>query len=133
MKELTRQIAHFGGGFRIQIAGDPKKVERELNRLFNAGVLTSFDDSYRPGEDGIVNAKSYPVRFNSGIATLASIQVRGAAGKHGISGRGNLRKMLTAAERAIRAQFERVENIYIDKNTAFGQGEIVPDDSAFGG
>lgn len=130
MKQLTRQIAHFGGGFRIQIAGAPLEVEREMNRLFNAGVLTSFDEGYRPGEDTVVNAKSYPARFESGIAALASIQVRGAMRKHGVRGKQSLRRLLAVATDAIRGQFERVENIYVDNRVSFGQGEVMPQGAA---
>lgn len=127
MKDATNKtIAHFGGGYRINIAGTAPAVAGELNRLYNYGVISSFDESFRPGEDTVVLAKSYPARFNKGIAALARVKVEGKIAKRGIKTLSSVRTLLKHARRQVRAEFTRVENIYVDKSTQFSQGDVAP-------
>lgn len=129
MTKTNKTIATFGGGFVIQIAGaTPQDTSRELNRLYNAGVLTSFDESFREGTDTTVLAKSYPARFKKGIATLASIQVRGTATKHNLHSLNTFRRLLKKESEQLREEFQRVENIYVDRRRGFCEGEVFPGD-----
>lgn len=109
--KLNQTLSHFGAAFRIQISGSPATVARRVARLFNFGVITSIGEEYKEGVDHIANVQSYGARFESGLRSMARVNIRAALLKRGIRKPSSARALLSAEIAKLRGEFERVENI----------------------
>lgn len=111
---LTQTLSHFGAAFHIQIAGTPKDVAAQVNRLHNFGIITAIDENYKEGIDHIARVNSYTGRFERGIRAMARVNVRGSLVRHGVRKPSNVRRLLSAEVAKISGGFRRIENTYSD-------------------
>lgn len=75
-------IEQNGAGLNILISGKPDEVTREVNKLYNYGVITNIPDSFKEkndkqeGDDWVV-VQSDPGRFNRGMEAIAVAELFG--------------------------------------------------------
>ncbi len=72
---ITKHLVPFGAGLKITLAGKPAALAREVNRLFNHGIVTGIPDDYDSEKDGAVTVSSYPARFTSGLRSMAEAKL----------------------------------------------------------
>ena len=76
MKNLSRQVAKFGGGLKITLTGTVEQVDAGVNQLFNYGIISNVPEDYREGRDESVTCSSYRPRFLRGLKCLAECQMK---------------------------------------------------------
>jgi len=99
------------GKAHLQFHGPANALAREVNRMFNFGIITNIPEEFKPGEHETVTCATYPKRMKLGAEALANVEISRSVLNHTVRrGKKEWRDKVAERAEAILASFRPDES-----------------------